>query len=148
MIEPVIVDVQTKMAPADAFTFFVENMHKFWPEGHSIGTVPRTDLVIELKEGGRWYEICGDQQCDWGKVLSFEPGKSVLFAWHLNADWAFDPDVYTEVLVTFEKAETGTNVRLVHSKLERYGEVAPAIRESLSAATGWPDIMGAYAKAA
>ncbi len=146
MIEPIIIDVTTTKSPHDAFEFFVEQMHQFWPLAHSIGENPRTGLLVELKEGGRWYEVCGEQQCDWGRVLAFNLGKSISFAWHLNAEWEFDPDVFTELLVTFEASGEGCAVRLTHSKLERYGETAETVRASLSAPTGWPDIMGAFAE--
>jgi len=146
MIEPVIVDVKTKKTPIDAFEFFTKRMHDFWPMGHSICKEPRTGLVVELKPGGRWYEVCGEQECDWGRVLEFTPGERILFAWHLNAEWEFDPEVYTEVLVTFSATSDGTAVRLTHSKLERYGERAASVRQSLGAETGWPDIIGAFEK--
>ena len=148
MIEPVVVENRTKKSPEDAFRFFVEEIHSFWPMGHSIGEEPRTDLIIELKKGGRFYEVCGSTECDWGRVLEFETGESLLLAWHLDAKWEFDPENYTEVLVTFEPEGAGTLVRLEHSKLERYGDAANDVRASLAAATGWPDIMGTFEKRA
>lgn len=145
MIEPVIVKVETKKVPTEAFKFFTERMHQFWPMGHSIGETPRTDLVVELEPDGRWYEVCGEEKCDWGRVLEFTPGERILFAWHLNAEWEFDPETFTEVLVTFSPSSVGTFVTLTHSKLERYGKSAEAVRQSLGAETGWPNIIGAFA---
>ncbi|MGJ8527705.1 SRPBCC domain-containing protein [Maritalea sp.] len=148
MIEPIVVDVTTKKSPHEAFQFFVEQMHKFWPLAHSIGDNPRTGLVMELKEGGSWYEVCGEQRCEWGRVLSFVLGKSISLAWHLDAEWNFDPDTYTELLLTFEPSGDGCAVRLTHSELDRYGETAQTVRSDLSAPTGWPDIMGSFAQVA
>ncbi|MFT6658898.1 SRPBCC family protein [Maritalea sp.] len=148
MIEPVIVEVTTKKNPKDAFAFFTGHMHQFWPQNHSIGEGERSDLIVDMHEGGRWYEVCGGKECDWGKVLEFVPGEKILFAWHLNADWEFDPDVYTEVVVEFAPHESGTRVRLTHSKLERFGSNAPKMREALGATGGWQEIIGAFAKIA
>lgn len=147
MTEPVVVEVNTKKSPIDAYVFFTEKMHRFWPMNHSIGETARTDMVIEMVEGGRWYEICGEQECDWGRVLDFERGKQVRFAWHLNADWVFDPNLFTEVLVEFTAQGDGTIVRLTHSELDKLGERAETLRESLSSDGGWPEIIGAFAHA-
>jgi len=146
MIEPVLVEVTTKKKPQAAFDFFTQQMHQFWPQNHSIGEGERSALIVEMHEGGRWYEVCGGQECDWGKVIELVPGKNILFAWHLNADWEFDPNVYTEVLVEFAPSENGTKVRLTHSKLERFGSNASKMRESLGASGGWPEIIGAFAE--
>jgi len=148
MIEPVVVEVNTKKSPQDAFSFFIEKMHLFWPMGHSVGETPRTAMMIEMQEGGRWYEVCGTQECDWGRVLDFIEGEHVRFAWHLNADWMFDPEKYSEVLVSFEASADGTVVKLVHSKLENFGENAAQVRASLASDTGWLDIMSGFEKAA
>lgn len=149
MVDPVIVEVETKKSLEAAFKFFTAHMHKFWPQSHSLGEAQRTDLIVEMRPNGRWYEVCGDKEYHWGRVISFEENKEILFAWHLNAEWVFDPDVFTEVLVEFEQNATGgTTVTLTHRHLERYGDQTDRVRQALSAATGWPDIIGAFAKLA
>ena len=80
MIEPVVVENRTKKSPEDAFRFFVEEIHSFWPMGHSIGEEPRTDLIIELKKGGRFYEVCGSTECDW--VAYSKSKRENPFYWH------------------------------------------------------------------
>jgi uncharacterized protein YndB with AHSA1/START domain len=80
--------------------------------------------VIEPGVGGRWYEIGEDgSQCDWGRVLSWEPPTRLVAAWQINSDFGFDPDLVTEVELQFIAEAVGVaRVEFEHRKLERMGE--------------------------
>jgi len=144
LIEPVSVTVETRTSPENAFRVFVDKMHDYSPAAHSMGDSERTGMVIELKQGGRWYETCGDQVCEWGIVLDFEVGKHIHFAWHLNDRWAFDASRHSDILVTFAPSDQGTTVTFVHSNMEQLGDGAAEMREALAAENGWPNTMAGF----
>ena len=90
---------------------------------------PLEGRVVEPRAGGRWYELGEDgSECDWGKVLVWEPPARVVFAWQLTADWKYNSDFVTEVEVRFIPEGWATRVELEHRNLERYGEQAEAVR--------------------
>ena len=77
-------------APQDrAFTVFTQRMQSWWPmESHRIGGKPITDLVTEPHAGGRWYERAEDgSECDWGRVVAWEPPARVVLTWQVSHDW-------------------------------------------------------------
>lgn len=50
----------------------------------------------------RWYEVGEDEsECDWGKVLVWNPPHQVVLAWQISGHWKFDPNLITEVEVKF-----------------------------------------------
>ena len=104
--------------------------------------------VIEPRAGGRWYEVCEDgSQCDWGKVLVWEPPASLVLAWQLDAQFQYDPNLLTEVEVRFTAEGATTRVDLEHRNLERFGPDAEKMRTSIDSPKGWPDILRQYAEA-
>jgi uncharacterized protein YndB with AHSA1/START domain len=107
-------------------------------------------VVLEPKVGGRWFEIGEDgSQCNWGKVLAWEPPTRVLLAWQIGADWKYDPDLVTEVEVTFTPIEGGaTRVDLEHRNLERFGDKIDTVRAAIDSEGGWSGILKVYAESA
>jgi uncharacterized protein YndB with AHSA1/START domain len=103
---------------------------------------------MEPRAGGRWYEIGEDgSECEWGKVLAWEPPSRVLLAWQIGGDWQFHPELITEMDVRFIALNAKeTRVEFEHRKLEAFGELAEATRARLE--SGWPTLLGAYAAAA
>ncbi len=95
------------------------------------------------REGGRWFERDADgAECEWGKVLHWEPPARLLLGWQLTAEFRYDPDFLTEVEVTFEPEGSGTRVTLSHQKLERFGDQARAVAERVD--QGWGKLVGLY----
>lgn len=144
---PVRHEVRVKLAPAAAFEFFVGRFDAWWPRDKSAN--PGTTLVeavLEPRVGGRWYEKGADgSSCDWGRVLAYEPGKRILINWQLGADYRYDPNLVTEVEVTFEPDGEGTRVTLEHRNIERFGENWEQMRSGISSPGGWPGILQSFA---
>jgi uncharacterized protein YndB with AHSA1/START domain len=70
-----------------------------------------------------------------------------MLAWQLTPDWKFDPDLLTEVEVTFTAEGDGARVNLEHRHLERMGEHAEAAREQIDAPEGWGLLLRLYSEA-
>lgn len=146
---PVRRSVTVKAAQARAFQVFTDGFGRWWPRSHHIGKAAMTSGVIEPRVGGRWYEIGEDgSQCDWGKVLVWEPPQRLVLAWQLTAQWQFDPGFVTEVEVRFTSEGETTRVDLEHRHLERFGVDAEKVRTSIDSPKGWPDILRQFAEAA
>lgn len=146
---PVRRSVTVKAAQARAFQVFTDGFGRWWPRSHHIGQAAMTSGVIEPRVGGRWYEIGEDgSQCDWGKVLVWEPPQRLVLAWQLTAQWQFDPGFVTEVEVRFTSEGETTRVDLEHRHLERFGVDAEKVRTSIDSPKGWPDILRQFAEAA
>lgn len=133
--------------PATAFHAFAHRMHEWSPASHSL-TGSRTNIIVEPCVGGRWFET-GENgaEADWGKVLAWDPPHRLLLAWQLNAQFSFDPLLITEVEIRFGATNDGlTRVEFEHRNLERYGDAAPDIFQSLDGRDGWGGSLESYAK--
>lgn len=138
-IAPVTRSIRVKATPEKAFKFFTENLGKWWPSNFSIGSSPMQDAILEAGTGGRWYEVGQDgSTCQWGEVLAWNPPSRLVLAWRITAGWQFDPDLLTEVDVTFSDVGNGeTEVTLEHRKLENYGNAAAEIVGIFASPGGW-----------
>jgi uncharacterized protein YndB with AHSA1/START domain len=144
---PVRKSVALKAAPERAFAVFTANMGRWWLRTHTINASPMKDVVIEPRVGGRWYELGEDgSQCEWGKVLAWEPPRRVLLAWQINGEWKYDAALVTEVEVTFISDSGGTRVELEHRHLERIGAAAEAVRQAIDSPGGWSGLLTAFAE--
>ena len=147
---PVRKSIVVKADAAHAFEVFTAGIGSWWPRSHSVGASPQTSVVMEPRSGGRWYEIGQDgSQCNWGKVLAFEPPSRLLLAWQINGDWKYDPALVTEVEVKFTSLGGGqTRVELEHRNIERFGDKAESVRTAIDSEGGWSAIVKLYAEAA
>lgn len=144
--------VITVRAPqAVAFDVFTRAIHTWWPmASHHVGQADCASVVMEPQAGGRWFERGVDgSECDWGRVLAWEPPGRLLLSWQLSAAWAFDPALHTEVEVRFTALDAGsTRVELEHRGLEAYGAQALAMRDAFASPNGWGFMLDQYALAA
>jgi uncharacterized protein YndB with AHSA1/START domain len=150
-VPPVRKSIKVSASPARAFELFTAGMHQWWPRAHSLNPrAERATVIAEPRPGGRWFERAVDgTECDWGRVLAWEPPQRVLFAWQLDETWRFNPAFSTEVEVRFEPAgENATQVVLEHRQLERYGVHAEKTRAGLDSAEGWMGGLLQFAKVA
>lgn len=146
---PVRKSIDVKASPARAFEVFTAQMTKWWHPDHHIGKAAMKAAVVEPRAGGRWYEIGEDgAECEWGKVLVWEPPNRVVFAWQLNGAWQYDPDFVTEVEVRFIPQGNGTRVELEHRNLDRFGDKAVEVRATLDSSDGWQSGLETYARIA
>ena len=94
-----------------------------------------------------WYELGQDgSQCQWGKVLAWEPPGRLLLAWQINGQWQFDPSLVTEVEIRFAPDGTGTTIELEHRHLERLGDSADAMAKAFTG--GWSLLLESFATTA
>jgi uncharacterized protein YndB with AHSA1/START domain len=141
----------TVNAPIDrAFRVFTEGFDRWWFRAHHLGDAELKEAVIECRDGGRWYEVGVDgSECDWGRVLAWEPPTRVLLAWQISAEWQFDPDLLTELEVRFvAEGEDRTRVELEHRNLDRYGDKEQAMKDSFDAPDGWQGLLEGFARVA
>ena len=126
---PVQKELLIKASPAHAFRVFTEQMDQWWPRSHHIGKAEMKKAVLETREGGRWYEIGVDgSECNWGKVLRWNPPHKLVLAWQINSEWQYDPQLITEVEVNFiEKEPKLTRLTLEHRDIEK-SQISRAIR--------------------
>lgn len=144
-IKPVVKSVSVRASPKRAFEAFTANMAQWWPASHHIGAAPFETVVIEPRVGGRWYERAADgAETNWGKVLAWNPPRRFVLAWQISADWAYDPDLLSEVEVTFEPhaADGTTTVTLEHRRLELLGARAREMADAFDG--GWLGIMQSF----
>jgi uncharacterized protein YndB with AHSA1/START domain len=130
-----------------AFRAFTEGFDSWWPRTHHIATAPMKEAILEQKLGGRWYEKVEDgTECDWGKVIAWEPPKRFALTWQLTSDYRYDPNFETEVEVTFESVGKQTRVTLEHKYLDRYGKKYEQVRSQIgNEEGGWGGIIKLYA---
>lgn len=130
-----------------AFDVFVRRMHDWSPAVQSL-LGSRKDIVLEPREGGRWYEVSETGgQADWGRVLVWEPPHRLVLAWQLDASFSYDPDLVTEVEVRFAaEGERLTRVDFEHRNLERFGARAEEVAASLDSEGGWSGSFALYAR--
>lgn len=135
-----------------AFEVFTVQFGSWWPKQYSIGEADMADFVLEPKVGGRWYEVGVDgKECDTGRVLAFEPPDRLVLAWHLDANWRYDPDPThaSEIEVRFiAEGPTHTRVELEHRAFERHGAGADAVRGVVDSPQGWAHILELFGQQA
>jgi uncharacterized protein YndB with AHSA1/START domain len=148
-IQPVRKSVTVKAEMEHAFRVFTAGMDTWWPRTHHIGKTPMVRTLLEGHAGGRCYSEHEDgSQCDWGKVLAWEPPQRFVFAWQVSPSWQYEADLAkcSEVEVRFTReADGSTRVDLEHRHFERHGAGADQMRTAVDGEGGWTGMLGAYA---
>jgi len=132
-----------------AFEVFTASFTAWWPHQYHIGQSDVAEVVLESREGGRWYERGVDgTECDWGRVLSWEPPTRILFTWQINGQWQFDPDPAhaSEVDVRFTAdGPDRTTVDISHQYVERLVG-AQAVYDAFLQGGSWTAMLERFAK--
>jgi uncharacterized protein YndB with AHSA1/START domain len=142
--------VTVKAPPERAFEVFTAGFSTWWPlDSHHIGDKDAVEVVLEPRAGGRWFERAADgTECDWGRVLAWDPPERVVLAWQISADWKPDPTATSDVEVSFHDEGDGhTRVELAHRGLETYGNQAADMRDQFDSPHGWQALLERYAAA-
>ena len=149
---PVRKSVTVKTTVEHAFAVFTEGFDTWWPRTHHVGKSPLATAVIEGRVGGRCFGRSVDgTECPWGRVTAWEPPRRFVFAWMLDGDWTYNPDLSkaSEVEVTFTALDDrSTRVDLEHRHFERHGETAAKVRTGVDSPNGWGDLLRLYASKA
>jgi uncharacterized protein YndB with AHSA1/START domain len=142
--------ITVAVPPDRAFATFTAAFDRWWPRSHHIGEAELAEAVIEPREGGRWYERGVDgSECDWGKVLVWDPPRRLVLSWQLSSEWAYDADLWTELEVTFSaEGPDRTWVELEHRGLDAYGDQMEKMRDSLDSDGGWRGLLERFGAAA
>jgi uncharacterized protein YndB with AHSA1/START domain len=133
-----------------AFQVFVEQFDKIKPREHNMLQVDIAESVFEPREGGRVYDRGVDgSECQWARVLAYEPPDRLAFTWDISPHWQIesDPSRSSEVEVRFvSESDSRTRVDLEHRHLDRHGDGWEGLREGVGGGDGWPLYLGRYAE--
>ena len=144
-------EVIVNAPPERAFRLFTERFDRVKPREHNMLSVDIAESVFEPRVGGRIYDRGADgSECQWGRVLAYEPSARIVFSWDINPQWRIetDPDRTSHVEVRFiADGSTRTRVELEHRNLDRHGDGWEAMREGVRDDQGWPLYMGRFAAA-
>ena len=144
--------LQVNVPIEKAFQVFAQKMGTWWPASHHIGKQPFTEIVVEPRAGGRWFERDAEgAECDWGRVLVWEPPKRLVVSWHLQPDWSFDPDASRASEVALEFIAEGpekTRLEFEHRHIQRHGAEYEKLRAGVDSPGGWTMVLAQFAEAA
>lgn len=133
-----------------AFDGFV-NLAAWWPAEYTWSRNVLEMIAIEPRLGGRCFERGPHNfECDWGRVLVWEPPHRLVFTWQISPkrEPQPDPSKASEVEVRFGREEPATTrVDFEHRHFERHGEGSADYLAILSSPQGWPYILDRYVQA-
>ena len=135
-----------------AFSVFTDGIDSWWPREHTIGEAPLAEIIVEPRAGGRAYSIDVEGgECDWGRVLRYEPPTRVVLSWDITLQWKpeRDPERCSEIEVRFvPEGPERTRVELEHRHFERHGDGWEQMRDAVGSPGGWTRTLAAFAAAA
>ncbi len=134
---------------ARAFSVFTDDFGSFKPPEHNMLAVEIAETVLEPRAGGRVYDRGTDgSECQWARVLAYEPPDRVVISWDISPQWQVETNVEktSEVEVRFiAEAPDRTRVELEHRNLDRHGDGWEAVREGVDSTYGWPLYLQRFA---
>ena len=140
-------EVVVRLPQEQAFWAFTD-LDRIKPREHNVLAAPIERTVLEPRVGGDIYDRGVDGSvCRWGRVLAFDPPRTITFSWDIGPDWqvATDLNRTSEVEVSFTaEADERTLVTLVHRHLERHGTGWESLRDGVDVDDGWPLYLARY----
>ena len=135
---------------ARAFSVFTDDFGSFKPPEHNMLSVEISETVFEPRAGGRVFDRGIDgSECQWARVLVYEPPDRVVISWDINPRWQIETDLEktseVEIRFTAETPER-TRVALEHRNLDRHLEGWEAVREGVDSEGGWPLYLRRFAE--
>jgi uncharacterized protein YndB with AHSA1/START domain len=151
LLPPITGIVTVPLPIAHAFEVFTGSIDTWWPHQYHIGQADIAEVVLEPHVGGRWFEKGVDgSECDWGRVLAWEPPQRVVFTWQINGMWQFDPDpAHASEIEALFRADgpDQTIVEVEHRHFERL-VAGQGVHGAINGGGGWELLLAGYAKAA
>jgi uncharacterized protein YndB with AHSA1/START domain len=142
----VVVDVPLERA----FSVFTEDFDSIKPREHNMLAVEIAESVLEPRQGGRIYDRGVDgSECQWARVLAYEPPDRLVFSWDISPHWQIETDYAktSEVEVRFiSETPERTRVEVEHRNLDRHGEGWEGAREGVGGENGWPLYLQRFAE--
>jgi uncharacterized protein YndB with AHSA1/START domain len=125
-----------------AFRAFTDDFDRIKPREHNMLSVEIAESVFEPSVGGRVFDRGVDgSECQWARVLAYEPPHRVVISWDISPRWQIetDRDRTSEVEVRFSaESAQRTRVDVEHRYLDRHGDGWEGLREGLGGGDGWP----------
>jgi uncharacterized protein YndB with AHSA1/START domain len=135
-----------------AFKVFTERFDQIKPREHNMLGVEIAESVFEPRVGGRVYDRGVDgSECQWGRVLAYEPPNRIVFTWDISPRWQIESDhaKASEVEIRFfADDQKRTRVELEHRHLDRHGEGWPSLADGVRGDQGWPLYLARFAATA
>jgi uncharacterized protein YndB with AHSA1/START domain len=133
-----------------AFRVFTEEFDRIKPRDHNLLEVDIAESVFEPRAGGRVFDRGVDgSECQWARVLAYEPPDRIVFSWDINPQWQIETDLEktseVEVRFTADGPER-TRVELEHRHLDRHGDGWDGMRAGVEGDDGWPLYLQRYAE--
>jgi uncharacterized protein YndB with AHSA1/START domain len=143
-------EVVVDAAPDRAFKLFTEQFDKIKPREHNMLGVEIAESVFEPRVGGRVYDRGIDgSECQWARVLAYEPPDRIVFSWDISPSWQLETDIAraSEVEIRFiAESDDRTRVALEHRHLDRHGDGWEGLRAGVEGEGGWPLYLARYAE--
>ena len=134
------------------FHVYTQEMSTWWPPEHHLLDAPLAEMRVEPQAGGRIYDVGTDgSECQWARVLAYEPPTLFVFSWDINLQWQVETDHArtSEVEVRFTaEGEKRTRVELEHRNLDRHGDGWEKMRDAVGSRDGWAIGLERFAEAA
>jgi uncharacterized protein YndB with AHSA1/START domain len=148
-IPPITGTVTVGVPIEKAFEVFAGSVNAWWPHEYHIGQADVAEIVLEPRVGGRWYERGVDgSECDWGRVLVWEPPGRLVFTWQINGRWQFDPDPEhaSEIEATFTADGPDQTIVAVEHRLFDRLTGGAEINGAIQGGGGWTALLAGYAR--
>lgn len=140
-------------APVEhAFKLFTERFDQIKPREHNMLGVDIAESVFEPHVGGRVYDRGIDgRECQWGRVLAYDPPQRIVFSWDISPYWQIETDLdrTSEVELRFiAEGPARTRVELEHRNLDHHGDGWEGMRAGVEGDQGWPLYLARFAAVA
>jgi uncharacterized protein YndB with AHSA1/START domain len=133
-----------------AFRVFTEDFDRIKPRDHNMLEVDIAESVFEPRAGGRVYDRGVDgSECQWARVLAYEPPDRIVFSWDISPQWQIETDLEKTSEVELRFTADGperTRVELEHRHLDRHGDGWEGMRAGVEGDEGWPLYLKRYAE--
>ncbi|UII31684.1 SRPBCC family protein [Fulvivirga ulvae] len=130
-----------------AFEVFVNQFGKWWPAEYTWSHEVLDFITIESGEGGRCFERGPNGfECDWGRVIRYEPPYAISFTWQIgvNREPVPDPAKASIVEVRFGVEDSFTRVEVHHHSFSRHGKHWQRYVAGMASVRGWSWLLDKY----